>query len=149
VTVPLFWLLLAIVAVIVELLSPLFGFVFASVAALAAAAGAGIGLSLTMQVVVFVATLLVTLALIRPKIVSKLGARGVPSRTEVLIGRAGRVTEAIDPIAGSGRILVAGEDWAASSELDLPPGTTVRVTGADGIMLQVVPAHSDSESGTH
>jgi membrane protein implicated in regulation of membrane protease activity len=56
----------------------------------------------------------------------------------VLIGRAARVTQGIDPVTGSGRVLVAGEDWAASSASPLPAGAAVEVTGADGIVLQVV-----------
>ena len=135
-SVPLLWLLVAILAAIVELVSPLFGFIFAAAAALVAAA-AGLGFSLLAQVVVFVATLLLALGLVRPRLLSRLGSPGVPSRTQALIGKPAKVTERIDPATGSGRVVVAGEDWAASSPSPLPAGAAVWVTDADGIVLQV------------
>ncbi len=70
---------------------------------------------------------------------SKLRSRGIPSRTETLIGKAGMVTQAIDPNTGLGRILVNGEDWAAHSATTLSINTHVRVKGADGITLIVSP----------
>jgi membrane-bound serine protease (ClpP class) len=61
----------------------------------------------------------------------------VPSRTESLVGRQGLVTHDIDPTLGTGRINVGGEDWAARCAEPLATGTTVRVMGADGIVLEV------------
>jgi membrane protein implicated in regulation of membrane protease activity len=62
---------------------------------------------------------------------------GVPGRTEALVGRHGVVTEAIDPVRGTGRVNVGGQDWAARSGADVEPGTRITVTGADGIVLEV------------
>ena len=36
----------------------------------------------------------------------------------------------------TGRVNVAGEDWAARSADAIPTGTRVRVVGADGIVLE-------------
>jgi membrane protein implicated in regulation of membrane protease activity len=47
------------------------------------------------------------------------------------------VTNDIEPTLGTGRINVGGEDWAARSTEPIPTGTTVRVVGADGIVLEV------------
>ncbi len=133
------WLILASVAAVTEIVSPLFGFVFISVAAVVAAVGAGVGLDGSVQILAFASTLLLGLLLVRPRLVSKLGSQGVPSRTEALMGREGQVTEPINPVLGAGRVTVAGEDWAASSTLPLPVGTLVRVDGANGIVLRVSP----------
>jgi membrane protein implicated in regulation of membrane protease activity len=133
------WILLAIVAAILEIVSPLFGFLFVTGAAFVAAGTAILGLSLTVQLVLFVIVLLLSLVLLRPRLLVILGTQSVPSRTESLIGKIGLVTEAIDPILGSGRVTVGGEDWAARSLTPLPVGTRVHVTGADGIILEVTP----------
>jgi membrane protein implicated in regulation of membrane protease activity len=132
-----FWILLALVAGIVELASPLFGFVFVSLAALVTAGLAAVGLPVGAQIVVFSVTLVGSLAVLRPRLVAGLGARGVPARTEALLGHVGRITVAVDPVLGSGRVVVGGEDWAARAEAPLAEGTEVRVVGADGIVLCV------------
>lgn len=81
-----------------------------------------------------------SLWLIRPRIVAQLGARGVPSRTDTLVGREGIVTHDIEATVGAGRVNVGGEDWAARAPSPLRAGTRVRVVGADGIVLEVTPA---------
>ena len=61
----------------------------------------------------------------------------MPSRTEILLGKKGQVTEWIDPVSGKGRVIVEGQDWAAKSEKSILSGQSVLVEGADGIVLQV------------
>ena len=56
---------------------------------------------------------------------------------EQLIGKNGIVTHDIDPTAGTGRVNVGGEDWAARSTDRIPAGSQVGVIGADGIVLEV------------
>jgi membrane protein implicated in regulation of membrane protease activity len=136
----LLWLIVAIGAAVVEVLSPLFGFIFAAVAAVLAAACARMGLPLPVQVGAFTLVLLFGVFLLRPRLLSlrsSPAAPGVPSRTDRLLGQAGHVTQAIDPSAGTGRVLVGGEDWAASAERPLPEGSKIVVNGADGIVLTV------------
>ena len=133
------WLILALVAGVVEILVPLFGFVFVAVAALVGAGAAAIGLAWPFQVVLFAVTLVLSLVLLRPLFTRKLGGRGIPSRTEALIGRRGQLIEAVDPVVGTGRVNVGGEDWAARSGMPIPVGAEVVVEGADGIVLVVGP----------
>ena len=47
------------------------------------------------------------------------------------------VTHDIDPVTGTGRINIAGEDWAARSHDPITSGTKVLVVAADGIVLEV------------
>jgi len=70
-------------------------------------------------------------------VLARLSGRGVPSRTESLVGRHAVVTHDIDPTAGTGRVNVGGEDWAARSGEAIAAGVRVRVVGADGIVLEV------------
>ena len=56
-----------------------------------------------------------------------------------LIGLAGRTRTAVTPDL-AGQIDVRGEIWRATSQLPIPAGHGVRVTGRDGLTLHVEPA---------
>ena len=134
------WALLAIVAVVVEILTPQFGIIFVGAGALAGALVTVLGGGLAWQLLSFAVVVTASLALLRPRMVGWLGrAPGVPSRTDTLIGKRGQVTEGINPTLGTGRVIVAGEDWAARSTSVVASGVDVRVVGADGIVLEVLP----------
>ena len=135
------WITLAIVAAIVEVSIPQFGVIFVSLAAVVSAVVAFLGAGPAVQVVTFVVVLGVSLAVLRPRIMARLsGGPGVPSRTDALLGQSGIVTHDIDPTVGAGRVNVGGQDWAARSPDPLAAGTRIRVVGADGIVLEVIPA---------
>lgn len=131
------WIAVAVVAALVEIALPTFGFIFVSAGALAAAIAAWMGMSLTVQLAALLIVLAVSFLLIRPRLVARLGSKGVPSRTEALVGRRGRVTEDVNPTLGTGRVNVGGEDWKASSDRIIPAGTDIVVKGADSIVLRV------------
>lgn len=133
------WIGLAILAAIVEIMIPHFGVIFVSAGAFVAALGASLGLSSTPQVLLFVAAAAASMLLLRPRLVARLGGQGVPSRTAALIGREAIVTHDIEALAGTGRVNVGGEDWAARANAPLQVGTRVRVVAADGIVLEVTP----------
>ena len=135
----LIWVALAILAAIIEVSIPHFGVVFVSVGAVAAAVVSALGFELPAQIIVFIVALGVSLVLLRPRLVRRLGARGVPSRTDTLIGKQGVVTHNIDASLGGGRVTVGGEDWAARAATTLPVATKIRVVKADGIVLEVTP----------
>jgi membrane protein implicated in regulation of membrane protease activity len=131
---------LAIVAAVVEISIPHFGLIFVSVGAVAAALVAFAGPGFAAQLVVFVIALGLSLVVLRPRMMARLGSRGIPSRTETLLGREGVVTYDIEATVGAGRVNVGGEDWAARAAVPIPAGTRIRVVAADGIVLEVVPA---------
>ena len=133
------WLAVAFVAAVLEISVPHFGSAFVSAGAVAAAATAYLGFGMSVQFGTFVVVLTVSLVTLRSGLVARLGGRGVPSRTEPLVGRHGLVTHDIDPVTGTGRITISGEDWAARSRNTIAAGTKVRVVGADGIVLEVTP----------
>jgi membrane protein implicated in regulation of membrane protease activity len=134
------WLAVALVAAILEVSLPHFGCVFVSAGAIAAAAAAFFGFGVAAQIGVFVVVMTVSIVALRQNLLSRLGGRGLPSRTEPLVGRHGQVTHDIDPTLGTGRINVGGEDWAARCAEPLPTGTKIRVVAADGIVLEVIRA---------
>jgi membrane protein implicated in regulation of membrane protease activity len=133
------WLALAIVAAIVEVSIPHFGVMFVSVGAIAAAIAAAFGFGVAVQLIVFAVALTLSLGLLRERLLRRMGGRGVPSRTDTLIGREGIVTHDVDATVGAGRVNVGGEDWAARAGVPLTAGTRVRVVAADGIVLEVRP----------
>lgn len=102
------------------------------------------GVSLTWQLLAFSTALTLLLIFVRPIYVKKIrgGKETLPSRAEVLLGKTGVVTTALDPARGEGRIQIEGEDWAARSTVPLSLGTSIRVTGCDGIVLLVEPIPS-------
>jgi len=131
------WLAVATIAAILEVSVPHFGSAFVSAGAVAAAVTAFLGYSVTAQFAAFVVVLTASIALLRTRILERVGGPGVPSRTAPLIGRHGIVTHEVDPTVGTGRVNVGGEDWAARSGEMITVGTKVRVVGADGIVLEV------------
>ena len=133
------WVIVALGAGILEVVVPAFGFVFVTLAALAAAVLALAGIGPTTQVVVFAAATLFFLLVLRRFFVHRLRGPGVPSRTEALQGKLAEVTEPIDPVRGSGRVIVEGHDWAARAGVSVAAGARVRIDGADGIVLLVSP----------
>ena len=90
------WVALAIVAAIVEVSIPHFGVIFVSVAAIAAARRRTSDRASSVQLAAFIVVLAVSLLVLRPRMIRRLDAPGVPSRTELLVGREGIVTHDID-----------------------------------------------------
>jgi membrane protein implicated in regulation of membrane protease activity len=134
------WLGVAFVAAIVEVSVPHFGSMFISLGAVAGAAVALLGFGVAAQFATFIIVMVVSLAVLRTRLVGRLGGPGVPSRTAPLVGRHGLVTVDIDAALGTGRVTVGGEDWAARSRDHIAAGTRVTVVGADGIVLEVIRA---------
>ncbi len=95
-----------------------------------------LSLGFTMLAVAVV-TIALMVILIRRGVLRLTTNTRVPSRTDPHIGASAVVTQGIDPIHGSGRVVVNGEDWAAKSSEPIPAGARVTVMDADGIVLVV------------
>ena len=134
------WVLVAIVSAVIEVSIPHFGVIFVSLGAIAAAAAAYLAFGVVAQLALFIIVVGVSFLLIRPRILKSMSAAGVPGRTEMLIGRAGVVTQDIDSSVGAGRVNIEGQDWAARAAAPILAGTRIKVVGADGIVLEVKPA---------
>ena len=132
------WLLIALACAILEVALPHLMFAFASGAAFLAM-GAALSLGWTLQILTFGVALLVSLTFARPRLLNRFNKtyHKMPSRAQALVGARGEVTEAIDPLLGTGRISVNGQDWAARSTQPFALGKTIVVDGHDGIVLTV------------
>ncbi|MFL5500825.1 MAG: NfeD family protein [Gemmatimonadaceae bacterium] len=133
------WIVIAIVALAIEATNLNLIFLFGGVAALLAGTLAALGVPVIGQILGFALAALILPGLLRPRLLRRLGGVGVLSRTDALIGQTAKVTRAIDPVIGLGRVLVQGHDWAANSTEAIREGTVVEVLGADGIVLLVAP----------
>jgi membrane protein implicated in regulation of membrane protease activity len=89
------WLGAALVAAIIEVTIPHFGFGFVSIGAIAGAAMAYFGFGVTAQMATFVAILSVSLLLLRSRLLGRLmSGRGLPSGTKIrVVGADGIVLE--------------------------------------------------------
>ena len=83
---------------------------------------------------VAIASLTMTFVIMRLALTSR--RRRIVSGREELIGATGTV---LDWSNGSGHVFVHGERWQAASADDLPADTRVRITGLDGLTLDVMP----------
>ncbi len=113
------WLVLFIVFLLIEAFTLNLVTIWFAVGSLAALAMDLLGFPVTVQIVVMLAVSLLTFALfmlvIKPR--TSIGSRKpVPTNADRIIGKEGLVTETIDPIQGSGLIMVAGQAWSAVSE---------------------------------
>ncbi|MBE3590765.1 MAG: NfeD family protein [Firmicutes bacterium] len=131
-----FWLAAGLVLFILEIFSLDFVLLSLGAAAIVAAAAAGFGGGWTGSIAAFAVAAAAALLFLRPFAVRRVRARGGPTNAEALIGAAGYVTQAIDPLKG-GRVRVGGEDWAARADEPLAEDTRVVVEAIEGITLIV------------
>jgi len=69
----------------------------------------------------------------------------IVSGREELIGSAGEVIEAVE---NYGRVRVHSENWQAKSNVPIPPGKIIRVTGIEGLTLIVEPENYATEESS-
>ena len=136
-----YWLVAAIVLVIVEICTAGFGSICFAVGAGFSALVAGLGGSFVWQIVVFAAVSLLTFVFLRPIALRWLDSKSKDVKTNVdaLIGRKGIVSERIDAIQHTGRVAIDGDDWKAVS-LDgavIEKGTSVEIVNRDSLILTV------------
>jgi membrane-bound serine protease (ClpP class) len=69
----------------------------------------------------------------------------IVSGREELIGSVGEVIEAVE---NYGRVRVHSENWQAKSNVPIPPGEIIRVTGIEGLTLIVEPENYATEESS-
>lgn len=136
-----YWLIAAIVLVIVEICTAAFGSICFAVGAGFSALVAGLGGSFVWQIIVFAAVSLLTFIFLRPMAIRWLDSKSKDVKTNVdaLIGRKGIVSERIDATQHTGRVAVDGDDWKAVSLDDavIDKGASVEIVNRDSLILTV------------
>ena len=132
-----FWIILAIVFLIGELLTGGFYLLSIGLAAFAAAILNYLQFSITIQIVTFILITLIFIVISRP-LYKRLNKNTIDkkSNTERLIGLKAKVTEGIGPHK-TGTINVKGEVWKAIADDEISEGEEVEITGIEGVKLKV------------
>lgn len=140
-----YWLIAAIVLVIVEICTTGFGALCFALGAAFSSLVSGLGGNLTWQVLTFVVVSLLTFIFLRPVVVRFLDkkSKDVKTNAEAIIGRKGIVSERIDASQHTGRVAIDGDDWKAVSEDGsvIKKGTDVEIIKLDSIIVTVKPCH--------
>ena len=61
----------------------------------------------------------------------------VPSNVDALIGNVGIVIETVDPLQNTGRVRMGSEEWRARAATRIEPGAKVCVLGVSGTTIEV------------
>ncbi len=132
------WAIVAVLCLILELSSGDFFIICFSIGAVVAVIAAAVGLNVYWQIAIFALFSLLSIFFVRPVALRYLHKNepNKPSNADALLGRTGRVTEAIQAGA-NGYVQIDGDQWRAVSHADIPAGTTVRVVGRESTIITV------------
>lgn len=138
----LWWLGLALVLGVIELLTVDLTFLMLAGGAAAGGLAGALGAPFWVQIVVAVVVAVLLLVLVRPMAVEKFRT-STPETTTNIAAHVGRsATVLADVTDRSGRVKLAGEVWSARTDAPgqvLPVGATVQVTKIDGATAVVAP----------
>lgn len=137
-----FWLTIFIILLIVEIATMALTTVWFSIGAVFALFASLLGASLVVQIVIFLAVSFLVLFLYRPLALKYVNQRLTKTNVDDLVGKEGRITEKVDNLSQTGRMVINGMDWAARSESDaitIEPDTVVKVLKVVGVRLIVEP----------
>lgn len=135
------WVLIGLALLVVEMFTPELVLGSLALAMFAAAAVAVAGMSLAWQLAAFIAATLMMMLAVRPWLKRAL-YRGSDRRltgVQALIGRRGRVTEAVGGERSPGRVRLGGEEWRAVTRdgRDLEIGEDVEVLSVEAATVIV------------
>lgn len=132
------WAVVAVVCLILELSSGDFFIICFSIGSVFAIVGAAAGLSVYWQLLIFAVFSALAIFTVRPVALRYLHKNepNRPSNADALLGRTGRVTEAIKA-GGNGYVQIDGDLWRAVSSTDIPVGASVRVVGRESTIITV------------
>ncbi|MCH5260937.1 MAG: NfeD family protein [Lachnospiraceae bacterium] len=135
-----FWLVVLVVLVIIELLTMGLTTVWFAGGALVATIAALFHAPLALQVIIFLIVSAVLLFFTRPLAVKYFNKDRVRTNAESLVGHQAIVISEIDNLQGIGQVNVGGMEWSARTRMDgmrLPVGTVTTVLGINGVKLIV------------
>lgn len=135
-----FWLILLIVFIGIELATLGLTTIWFAGGTLVAILAAVLNLPLAVQVVLFLVVSLVLLFFTRPVAVKYFNKDRVKTNVESLVGRQAIVVSEIDNLQGIGQVTVGGMEWSARSADDhvkLSAGAVANVVAINGVKLIV------------
>lgn len=134
------WLVVLIVAIVVEVLTLGLTSIWFAGGALVAILATALHANIVVQVVLFFLATLLLLYFTRPIAVKYFNKDRVRTNVESLIGRQAIVISEIDNLQGIGQVTVGGQEWSARNfeeSKPLPVGAVVEVVAISGVKLIV------------
>ena len=97
--------------------------------------------NLIVQASVFVVSSGLLIFLTKPFVNKYVTKKTIPTNTNSLIGKRGKVAKDISLDSGIGLVKIGGETWSAISEneIEIKQGTEVEIKGIQGVKLVVSP----------
>lgn len=134
-----FWLIVFVVLLIVEIATMGLTTVWFAGGALVAFLTAYIGFGVVVQVLVFLIVSILLLVLTRPLAVKFFNQERQKTNAESLIGQKAVVKEEINTLQATGRVEVNGMEWSAKTEESeiIEADTIVMIRGIQGVKLIV------------
>ena len=135
-----FWLVVLVVLVIIELLTMGLTTVWFAGGAFIATIAALFHAPLALQVILFLFVSAILLFFTRPLAVKYFNKDRVRTNAESLVGHQAIVISEIDNLQGIGQVNVGGMEWSARTRMDgvkLPVGTVTTVLAINGVKLVV------------
>jgi Membrane protein implicated in regulation of membrane protease activity len=135
-----FWLVLLVVLLVIELATLGLTTIWFAGGAAAAFVASILGAGLVVLIVVFLAVSILLLVFTRPFAAKYINKNRVRTNVDSLLGQKAVVTQDIDNLAGTGEARVDGKVWMARTENDgeqIVCGTTVTILGVSGVKLIV------------
>ena len=143
-----FWIVAAVVFLIVEAATAAMNSIWFMVGALAALASAALGAPLWTQMLLFIAVSGVCFAVLYPRLKDSLRRDRQATNADMVIGRECVVTQRIDNLAGTGAVSVGGRTWTARSAdgETIELGAVVTAQSIQGVKLIVSPTQETAHA---
>ena len=142
-----FWLIIALIMLIVEALTAGLTTIWFAGGAFAALVCALLDLPIAVQIVIFFIVSICLLVFTRKIFVEKLKTGSQKTNVDALIGECA-IVEAAIPAYGVGQVKVGGQVWSAVCEkpdMEIEAGKLVKIHAIEGVKVIVVPVkeHAD------
>lgn len=142
-----FWLIIALIMLIVEALTAGLTTIWFAGGAFAALVCALLDLPIAVQIVIFFIVSICLLVFTRKIFVEKLKTGSQKTNVDALIGERA-IVEAAIPAYGVGQVKVGGQIWSAVCEkpdMEIEEGKLVKIHAIEGVKVIVVPVkeHAD------
>ena len=136
-----YWVLAALALFIIELFTMGFAVICLAIGGGGGAIAAACDASMEMQLLTFAIVSMVALIGVRPLLKRTFYRKGekVATNANAMIGKRGVVCSEVDGGGVSGRVMIEGVDWRATSAdgEDIAEGTKVEVVAIDSVVLTV------------
>lgn len=135
-----FWLVLLIICIGIEVATMGLTTIWFAGGALVAIFAAVVGAPIWLQAIIFIVVSLVMLFFTRPIAVKYFNKDRVKTNVESMVGRQAIVISEIDNLQGIGQVTVGGQEWSARSAEDqvkIAVGAVTVVVAISGVKLIV------------